>query len=81
MAKLRSDSEEEYAARKARVRAAAKKARKQADRENIKRTAKDVGKELAVDAAVGLATAGTGTIARAVGKGAGWRQRNWSSSN
>ena len=70
MAKLRSDSEEEYAARKARVRAAAKKARKQADRENIKRTAKDVGKELAVDAAVGLATAGTGTIARAVGKGA-----------
>ena len=70
MAKLRSDSEEEYAARKARVRAAAKKARKQADRENIKRTAKDVGKELAVDAAVGLATAGSGTIARAVGKGA-----------
>ena len=69
MAKLRSDSEEEFAARKAKVRASAKTARKQADRDNIIRTAKDVGKEVATDVAIGAATGGVGLIGRAALKG------------
>lgn len=70
MAKLRSDSNEEYAARKAKVRATQKRAAKADRRANIVRTAKDVGKEVATDAAVGVATGGVGPVVRAGSKAA-----------
>ena len=74
MARYRSESEEEHAARKARVRATAKRERKKEGSALRWRTAKDVGRELpgaAFDMA--LLTTGAGPAAA----GLSWAAKKW----
>jgi len=69
----RADEMKRYLAQQARSRKRQARARQQGDSddywENIRTTGKDVGKELATEAAIGAATGGVGLLGRALIKG------------